>query len=86
MSMAAISLLEGVIVGYFAIDHYNNYLKETNNPDFPKYQNTQNILNIAAISGIIIFGITYIYSCIDGLVTMNHLYDLFYSNNIYIFY
>ena len=81
---SVVSFLEGMITGYFMIDHYyNTYLPARNNPldediNFTQIRNKQRILSITAITGISIFGIIFTYSCIDGIITMNHLYDLFY--------
>ena len=88
MGFAIGAIVESVIVGYFRFTHYNNeYLSAKNNIkedlnviNFSQITNTQNILTTAMWSGIILFSGIFMYSCIDGIITMEHLYDLFYLN------
>lgn len=67
LTLSALSLVES-ITAYFLIQSTGGNVRR------------RDVYKIASWGGIAFFGGIYIYSCIDGIVTMGHLYRLFYPD------
>lgn len=68
LTLSALSLAESITSYYIMKSNIDNV-------------GVHNAFKTASWGGIAIFGSLYIYSCIDGIVTMDHLYRLFYPDH-----
>lgn len=68
LTLSALSLAESITAYYLMESNIDNI-------------KARNTYRIASWGGIALFGGIYVYSCIDGLVTMGHLYKMFYPDD-----
>lgn len=88
LTLSLLSVAE-VITMYFVADNYYKTVLEPRSyygstysyDDYLESKNMYDIMQYSILGGIILFGGVYIYSCVDGIITMYEIFNILYNNN-----